>query len=103
MEKIVKLWIKYDNVFLSGLVGTLWISAVTVVLGTLLGMLIALMRMGKSKVLNIIADAYIEILRGTPILSPHWWSTAQPIFPKSSAPVSAPLTRASGRLQRALA
>jgi len=68
MEKIVKLWIKYDNVFLSGLVGTLWISAVTVVLGTLLGMLIALMRMGKSKVLNIIADAYIEILRGTPIL-----------------------------------
>lgn len=68
MEKIVKLWIKYDNVFLSGLVGTLWISAVTVVLGTMLGMLIALMRMGKSKVLNIIADAYIEILRGTPIL-----------------------------------
>lgn len=68
MEKIVKLWIKYDNVFLSGLVGTLWISAVTVVLGTMLGMLIALMRMGKSKLLNIIADAYIEILRGTPIL-----------------------------------
>ena len=68
MEKIIKLWIKYDNVFLSGLLGTLWISAVTVVLGTMLGMLIALMRMGKSKVLNIIADAYIEILRGTPIL-----------------------------------
>ena len=68
MEKIVKLWIKYDNVFLSGLVGTLWISAATVVLGTMLGMFIALMRMGKSKVLNIIADAYIEILRGTPIL-----------------------------------
>ena len=68
MEKIVKLWIKYDSVFLSGLVGTLWISAVTVVLGTMLGMFIALMRMGKSKVLSIIADAYIEILRGTPIL-----------------------------------
>ena len=68
MEKIIKLWIKYDSVFLSGLVGTLWISAVTVVLGTMLGMFIALMRMGKSKVLNIIADAYIEILRGTPIL-----------------------------------
>ncbi len=68
MEKMIKLWVKYDNVFLSGLVGTLWISAVTVVLGTLLGMLIALMRMGKSKLLNLIADAYIEILRGTPIL-----------------------------------
>ena len=68
MEKIVKLWIKYDNVFLSGLVGTLWISAVTVVLGTILGMFVALLRMSKSKILNVIADAYIEILRGTPIL-----------------------------------
>ena len=68
MEKIIKLWIKYDSVFLSGLVGTLWISAVTVVLGTLLGMLVAFLRMRKSKVLNIIADAYIEVLRGTPIL-----------------------------------
>ena len=68
MEKIIKLWIKYDNVFLSGLVGTLWISAVTVVLGTILGMFVALLRMSKSKILNVIADAYIEILRGTPIL-----------------------------------
>lgn len=68
MEKIVKLWIKYDNVFLSGLVGTLWISAVTVVLGTLLGMLVAFVRMRKSRALNLLADAYIEILRGTPIL-----------------------------------
>ena len=68
MEKMIKLWIKYDNVFLSGLVGTLWISAVTVVLGTLLGMLIAFMRMRKSKLLNVAADVYIEILRGTPIL-----------------------------------
>ena len=68
MEKILKLWIKYDNVFLSGLVGTLWISAVTVVLGTMLGMLVAFVRMRKSRVLNIVADAYIEILRGTPIL-----------------------------------
>ena len=68
MEKMIKLWIKYDNVFLSGLVGTLWISAVTVVLGTLLGMLIAFMRMRKSKLLNVASDVYIEILRGTPIL-----------------------------------
>lgn len=68
MEKMIKLWIKYDSVFLSGLVGTLWISAVTVVLGTVLGMLVALLRMGKSRILNFIADAYIEILRGTPIL-----------------------------------
>lgn len=68
MEKIIKLWVKYDTVFLSGLVGTLWISAVVVLLGTILGMFIALLRMGKSKLLNAIADIYIEVLRGTPIL-----------------------------------
>lgn len=68
MEKMIKLWVKYDTVFLSGLVGTLWISAVVVLLGTVLGMFIALLRMGKSKLLNVIADIYIEVLRGTPIL-----------------------------------
>ena len=54
--------------FWKGLGGTLWISALTVVLGTLLGMLIALMRMGKSKIFRAFADVYVEILRGTPIL-----------------------------------
>lgn len=68
MEKILKLWQKYSYVFMNGLLGTLWISAVTILLGTLLGMLIALMRMSKIKPLNLFADAYIEILRGTPTL-----------------------------------
>lgn len=54
--------------FWKGLGGTLWLSALTVFFGTLLGMLIALMRMGKSKILRGFADIYIEILRGTPIL-----------------------------------
>ena len=54
--------------FWKGLWGTLWLSALTVFFGTLLGMLIALMRMGKSKILRGFSDIYIEILRGTPIL-----------------------------------
>ncbi|MBQ6482887.1 MAG: amino acid ABC transporter permease [Anaerolineaceae bacterium] len=68
MEKIIKLWDMYHMTFLKGLGGTLWISALTVFFGTLLGMLIALMHMGKSKLFRGIADIYIEILRGTPIL-----------------------------------
>lgn len=58
----------YSMTFWKGLGGTLWLSALTVFFGTLLGMLIALMRMGKSKILRAVADIYIEILRGTPIL-----------------------------------
>ena len=68
MEKVIKLLAKYYPVYLSGLWGTLWISAVTVLSGALLGMLVALMRMSRSKLLNSIAGAYMEILRGTPIL-----------------------------------
>lgn len=68
MGKIVKLLAKYYPVYLSGLWGTLWISAVTVLLGLVLGMLVALMHMSRSKLLNAVSGVYIEVLRGTPIL-----------------------------------
>ena len=68
MASMLKIWQKYSAVFISGLGGTLWISLVTVALGTLLGMFVALMRMGRSKLLRGITDVYIEVLRGTPIL-----------------------------------
>ena len=68
MEKVGKLLVKYYPVYLSGLWGTLWISAVTVLFGARLGVLVALMRMSRFKLLRGISKAYIEVLRGTPIL-----------------------------------
>ena len=68
MERVLKLWNRYNTTFISGLFGTLWISALTVFFGTLLGIVVALLRMSKSKLLNKITIIYIEILRGTPIL-----------------------------------
>lgn len=68
MDKIIKLLVKYYPVYLSGIWGTLWISAVTVLFGTLLGVVIALMRMSKFKPFRFFTDVYIEVLRGTPIL-----------------------------------
>ena len=68
IEKLIKILEKYSMLFVTGTWNTLWISAVTVLLGTLLGMLIALMRMGKIKPFRLFTDVYIEILRGTPIL-----------------------------------
>ena len=38
------------------------------ILGFTLGVLLALMKISKSKILNIIASIYIEIVRGTPML-----------------------------------
>ncbi|MCI2059223.1 MAG: amino acid ABC transporter permease [Oscillibacter sp.] len=83
MDKILKLWMKYHAVFLSGLYGTLWISAVTILLGTALGVLIALMRMGRIKPVRILAEAYIELLRGTPILLQlyFFWIGLPKVFP----------------------
>ena len=68
MEKMIKLWERYSDVFLSGLVGTLWISAVVLIFGIILGIFVALLRMTKIKPLNIVAEVYVEILRGTPVL-----------------------------------
>ncbi len=68
LEEIVGLWTKYDYVFLSGLKGTLLLALITLVLGTLLGVIIALMRMSKNPLIKIIVNIYIEVLRGTPIL-----------------------------------
>ena len=68
MGKIVKLLAKYYPVYLSGLWGILWISAVTVLLGLVLGMLVALMRMSRVKPLSIFASIYVEVFRGTPMV-----------------------------------
>lgn len=65
---IIKLLEKYPSIFIEGLFGTLWISALVVLAGTVLGLLVATMRMSKVKVMNLLADAYIELLRGTPVL-----------------------------------
>ena len=58
MEKVGKLLVKYYPVYLSGLWGTLWISAVTVLFGALLGVLVALMRMSRFKLLRGISKAH---------------------------------------------
>lgn len=54
--------------FQQGVVYTIILSACTVVLGTLMGTLLAFMRLSKLKVLRAISGAYIEIIRGTPML-----------------------------------
>lgn len=68
MEKIIKILVQYYPVYLSGLWGTLWISAATVLFGTVIGVLVALLRMSRNPVAKGITKVYIEILRGTPIL-----------------------------------
>lgn len=65
---IIELWTKYDYVYLNGLLGTLWLAAVTVFVATILGTFIAIMKLSKVKLLDKLTNLYIGVLRGTPIL-----------------------------------
>lgn len=54
--------------FISGTIITLIISMITVLFGTIIGVVIALMKLSKVKPLRWFANIYIEVLRGTPML-----------------------------------
>ena len=68
-SNIVMLLKQYWRVFLlEGLVTTLEFTCIAVVLGAILGTLVAMMKMSKSKIVRFLASVYIEVIRGTPIL-----------------------------------
>ncbi len=67
-QTIIDLWIKYDYVYINGLLGTLILAAITVLVATIIGTIVAIMKLSKIKILDWITSLYIGILRGTPIL-----------------------------------
>ena len=69
-DKLYTILIKGNSwkTILGGLWVTVQISALALLLGTLLGALICLMRTRKNPVVRTIASVYIAILRGTPVL-----------------------------------
>ncbi len=68
LDQIIRIWNKYSFVYMKGLLGTLWLSAVTVFFATLLGTILAVLKLAKFKPANIFVDTYVEIIRGTPVL-----------------------------------
>jgi len=59
---------KYYKFFLEGTQYTVLIAFFTVILGTVLGLFLSLMKLSKNKILKALASIYIEFVRGTPIL-----------------------------------
>lgn len=56
------------HLFLPAAFETLKISAASVLVGLVLGLIVALMRLSKFKIINVPAKMYIGVIRGTPIL-----------------------------------
>ena len=69
LQNLWKILSQYWDVFLiKGLSVTLLLSVLTVFFGTILGALVALGKMSRFKPLRFLVTAYVEIIRGTPIL-----------------------------------
>ncbi|MFA9378617.1 MAG: amino acid ABC transporter permease [Lachnotalea sp.] len=62
--------IAWENIplFIPAIFATLELSVLSIILGTVVGLLVNLMKMTKIKPLVIFADIYIAIVRGTPLL-----------------------------------
>jgi len=72
-SNVIKLMVQYHQPLLKGVGITILLSVFVVFFGLVFGTVVAFMKMsnfsiGKFKPLNAIATAYIEVLRGTPLL-----------------------------------
>lgn len=67
-ENVIKVLQRYSMLFVEGTIVTLEYSAVAVAGGVVFGLLLAFMRRSKFKPISFLASAYIEFVRGTPIL-----------------------------------
>jgi His/Glu/Gln/Arg/opine family amino acid ABC transporter permease subunit len=65
---IIEVFLEYYPMFLRGLVGTLKYSAIAVLLGTVIGALVAVLNLSKNKIISGVAAVYVNVLRGTPLL-----------------------------------
>lgn len=83
INNIIGLLGSYGNVFLSGLLWTLGLAAITVICGTFFGAIFAIIKLSKSKIVLFFASAYVEIIRGTPLLLQlyFFWLLIPKVFP----------------------
>lgn len=58
----------YKDFFIAGVGYTLLISAISVFFGFLLGAILAFMRLGHNQIARSLATAYVEFIRGTPLM-----------------------------------
>lgn len=81
----------FDGTILQGMVVTIQLTALSMVLGVALGVVLAVMRLSHNPVLSTVSSAYLWLFRGTPVLVQIvlWFNLAL-IFPRIGfGPVSA--------------
>ena len=59
---------QYGMVFVEGLWNTIWLSSVSLLIGTMAGVFVALAKMSRHTHLSGANSVYVELIRGTPML-----------------------------------
>lgn len=73
----------FDPSILSGLLTTVWLTLAAMTIGIVLGTLVALMRLSQNPVLESLANGYLWIFRGTPLLVQLiFWFNLSALYPK---------------------
>lgn len=65
---ILKLLVEYKEYYIIGIKTTIAISFLSLIIGTILGTLLSILKLSKFKLLRFIVTAYIEVVRGTPMM-----------------------------------
>ncbi|WP_062110811.1 amino acid ABC transporter permease [Bacillus niameyensis] len=60
--------IETKNVFIKAMLLTLELTVVSILIGIVIGLFFALLKISKIKVLELISDAYVYLVRGTPLI-----------------------------------
>lgn len=69
MIKLMEIFTQENILFmLKGVSVSLLIATVCLILGTIIGILISTMKISKNKTLKVLANVYVEVIRGTPML-----------------------------------
>lgn len=68
MAEVLEFISVYFRSFLNGVYITVMLAFFTVIFAIVFGTLVALMRLSKNKILKGISTAFVEIIRGTPLL-----------------------------------
>ena len=76
---------KYFDWLVSGFKVTLELSSLSIVLAFLLGLLIAVLRMSQVKAIRLVASAYLEFFRNTPLLVQifFWYFGSYKVLPQA--------------------
>ncbi|PUB32164.1 polar amino acid transport system permease protein [Promicromonospora sp. AC04] len=75
----------FSSRILRGLLATLWLTALAMLVGVVLGVVLAVMRLSRNPMLRSVSTAYIWFFRGTPVfVQLLFWGYISALYPRLS-------------------